>query len=158
MLWPAELGREENRRRLENLIGAAQLGVLPLQPPDLRVLLARQARPRPGVHLRLADPLTQRLRRPDAQLLRHRTNRRPVRRVLRPHLGDHPDRTLTQLWRVVPRSTSHGSIFLSRDGASGNSGAVQTQVLSDCKAHHAHHYIDLKAFIMSPGATWLPSG
>src|SRR6266487_2966426 len=102
MLWPVELGREENRRRLEDLIGPPQLGVLPLQPPDLGMLLTRQTRPRPGIHLSLADPLTQRLRRPDAQLLRHRADRRPVRGILRPHLGDHPDRALTQLWRIVP--------------------------------------------------------
>ena len=66
MLWPVELGREENRRCLENLIRAAQLGVLPLQPPDLGMLLTGQTGPCPGVHLGLADPLTQRLRRPDA--------------------------------------------------------------------------------------------
>src|SRR5215831_9596404 len=81
----------------------------------------------------MADPLAQGLRSADAQLLRHRADRWPVRGVLRPHLGDHPDRTLTQLRRVVARSTSHGSIFLSRSGASGNSGAVQTAPgLGDC--------------------------
>lgn len=49
MLWPVELGREENRRRLEDLSGPPQLSVLPLQPPDLGMLLARQTRPPPGV-------------------------------------------------------------------------------------------------------------
>src|SRR5262245_37037766 len=92
-----ELRREENRRRLEDLIGPAQLSVLPLQPLDLGILLAGDTRPAPGIHLGLADPLAQRLRRADAQLLGHRADRRPVRGILRPHLGDHPDRTLTQL-------------------------------------------------------------
>ena len=31
----------------------------------------------------------------------HRADRRPVRRVIRPDLGNHPDRALTQLRRVV---------------------------------------------------------
>jgi hypothetical protein len=55
-------------------------------------------------------------------------DRRPVRGVLRPHLGDHPDRTLTQFRRVVARSTSHGAIFLSRSGAPGNAGGGAVQL------------------------------
>ena len=42
--------------------------------------------------------------------------------------ADHPSaqvRALTQLRRVVHKSTSHGPIFISRDGASGNAGAIQ---------------------------------
>src|SRR5438045_3570243 len=124
MLWPVELGREENRRRLEDFIGPAQLSVLPLQPLDLGMLLTGQTGPRSRVHLGLTDPLPQRLRCPDTQLLGHSADRWPVRGVIRPHLSDHPDRSPAQLRRVVTRSTSHGSIFLSRDGASGNSGAV----------------------------------
>jgi len=76
------------------------------------------------------DPLAQGFRGPDAQLLGDGADRRPIRGILRPHLGDHPDRALTQLRRIVRCSTSYGSIFLSRDGASGNSGAVQ-RPLSD---------------------------
>jgi menaquinone-specific isochorismate synthase len=44
-LWAVELRREESRRRLEDLIGPAQLGVLPLQPLDLvvpRVVIGRR--------------------------------------------------------------------------------------------------------------------
>src|SRR6516164_2295776 len=130
-LWAVELRREESRRRLEDLIRPAQLGVLPPQPPDLRRLLSRHAGPGARVHLGLADPLTQRLRGPDAQLVGDCADRRPVRGVIRPHLGDHPDRTLTQLRRVVARSTSHGSIFLSRSGASRNPGAVHIALLRD---------------------------
>src|SRR5579875_1589337 len=68
-------------------------------------LLAGHARPRAAVHPVLADPLAQRLRAADAEPLRYRHDRRPVRRILRPHLGDHPDSPLTQLRRVVASST-----------------------------------------------------
>ena len=153
MLWPVELGREENRRRLEDLIRAAQLSVLPLQPPDLGMLLAGQTGPCPSVHFGLADPLAQRLRCSNAELLGHGADRWPVRGVLRPHLGDHPDRTLTQFWRVVPRSTSHGSIFLSRDGASGNSGAVQEEFAGHPAYGLDQLRDDLERFAFLPGGS-----
>src|SRR5438270_8876025 len=38
---------------------------------------------------------------------------------------------------VVARSTSHGSIFLSRDGASGNAGAVHTSACGGRGGVHA---------------------
>src|ERR1035438_1698949 len=135
-MWPAGLGREENRRRLEDLIGPAQLGVLPFQPADLRGLLAGPPRPPPGVDLGLADPLAQRLRRADPQFRGHGHDRWPVRRVVRPHLGDHPDCTLPQLRRVITRSTSHGSIFSSRSGASGLTGAVHYDIATDVPDRH----------------------
>jgi integrase len=70
------------------------------------------------------DPLAQRLRSADPVLLRHRGDRRPLRRIVRRHLGDHAHRTLPQLRRVLARSP-HGSILLkdwslrTRRGGSG---------------------------------------
>lgn len=60
-----------------------------LEPLDLGVLLAGHPRTVPGAVLGLAVPLAQHLRRPDARLGRHRADRRPHRRVLRPRLRDH---------------------------------------------------------------------
>ena len=62
----------------------------------------------------MADPIAQRLGSANASLSAT-ADRGPVRGVLRPHLGDHPDRPLTQLRRIA-RSTSRDSIFLSQDG------------------------------------------
>ena len=45
--------------------------------------------------------LPQRLATADSQLLRYRANRGPLRRVIRPDLGDHLDRTLPQLRGVI---------------------------------------------------------
>ena len=54
-----------------------------------------------AVDLGLADPLAHRLGGADPELLRDRADRRPLRRVVRRHLGDHPHRPLTQLRRVL---------------------------------------------------------
>ena len=50
----------------------------------------------------------------DPELVRDRRDRRPLRRIVRHHLRDHPHRTLPQLRRVGTRSTSHDSILLNR--------------------------------------------
>ena len=70
-----------------------------------------------------ADPGSQRLRGPDPQHARHRSDRRPLRGVLRPHLSDHAHRTLPKLIGILTR-TSHnsnppkiGSLRKSRDGS-----------------------------------------
>ena|SRR6185312_5901977 len=56
-------------------------------------------RPRlPGSRRRCADP----------QLARDRGDGRPLRRVLRPHLSDHPDRTFTELVGVLAESGQCG--------------------------------------------------
>src|SRR6478609_8927844 len=112
-MWPVEFGREESRRRFEYLVRPPQFGILPLEPLDLSVLVARQARPVSGVDLRSADPLAQRLGRSDAELLRDGGDRGPLRRVVRCYLSDHPDCTLPQLRRVLARSP-HDPILLKR--------------------------------------------
>jgi hypothetical protein len=124
-LRAAGLRREESRGCLEDLVGAAQLAHLGAELAQLSGLLAAHPRAFAVIDFGLADPLAQCLRAADAQLRGYGADRRPVRRVVRPHLGDHPDRPLTQLRRIA-RSTSHDSIFLSQDGASGNPGTVQT--------------------------------
>ena len=62
----------------------AQLGVLPLELLDLGSLLTGQPSPLPGVDLRAAHPLTQRLGATDPELGRDRTDRRSLRRILAP--------------------------------------------------------------------------
>src|SRR5512143_3132208 len=79
---PVELGREETRRGLEDLVRPAQLGNLTLESLQLRRLLRCGARPCTAVDLGLADPLPQRLHRPDPQLRSDRPHRRPLRLVL----------------------------------------------------------------------------
>src|SRR5690349_3016054 len=64
---PVELGREETRRRLKDLIRPAQLGDLPLEPLQVRRLLTRRTGSGTDVDLGLADPRAQRLGRPDPQ-------------------------------------------------------------------------------------------
>ena len=117
------LRREESRGSLEDLIGPPQLPHLGTELAQLSGLLAGHARPRPAVDRGLADALAQRLGRSDPELGRDRLDRRPVRRVLQPDLGHHEHSALMQLRQIAPH-TSHGSIFLSQDGASGNSGAI----------------------------------
>jgi hypothetical protein len=56
------------------------------------------------------NPLAHRLGRTDAQLLRNRPDRSPLRVVVRGHLRDHPHRPLPQLRRVVLGPTCHDSI------------------------------------------------
>src|SRR3954468_22399743 len=72
LLWPVELGREESRRALEDLVRAAQLGVLPAQPLQLGGLVGADPGALAGVDLGLADPFTQRLRGTDAEFLGYR--------------------------------------------------------------------------------------
>jgi hypothetical protein len=57
-----ELGREESRRRLQNLVRAAQLPVLALELLEPLALIRREARPVPLVDLDAAHPLPHRLR------------------------------------------------------------------------------------------------
>ena len=77
-LATVELGREESRRGLQDLVGPAQLSVLPTQPLQLGRLLTAHARALPGVDLGLADPFAQRLGGADAELLNDRGDRGPV--------------------------------------------------------------------------------
>jgi hypothetical protein len=120
---------KKSRDRLEDLIGPPQLPHLGPGLGQVSGLLSTHTRPRPAVHLSLPDPLAQRLGTADPQLGGHRLDRRSVRGVLRPHLGDHPDRPLTQLRRIA-HPTSHDSIFLSQDGASRNPGTIHLTELA----------------------------
>src|SRR5690606_18683207 len=111
-LWPVEFGREESRCGLQDRVGPLELGVLPPQPLQLRRLLSRHPGPLTGVDLGLAAPLPDSLRRPDTEQLGDLAHRSPLRLVIGPDLGDHPDRPLTQLGRVPPRRTPwHDSIL-----------------------------------------------
>src|SRR5262249_61497633 len=58
----AEPPREESRARFEDLVGPAELGVLPLERGDPPLLLRRHAGSAAAVDLGLADPLAKRLR------------------------------------------------------------------------------------------------
>lgn len=78
-------------------VGAPQVADLGTELAQLSGLLAGHTRPSPAVDLGLADPLAQRHGRPDAELGRHCLDGGTVRRVLRPHFGDHPHSPLTQL-------------------------------------------------------------
>ncbi len=99
-MWPVEFGPEESRRSFQNFVGATQLSVLTTQPFDLRGLLAGDPRPVPAIDLRLTDPLAYRLSR-RAQLGRHRTDRRPLRRIVLPRLRDQPNRACPLLRRMA---------------------------------------------------------
>src|SRR5690606_19006693 len=104
--------REAGRCGLQDRVGPLELGVLPPQPLQLRRLLSRHPGPLTGVDLGLAAPLPDSLRRPDTEQLGDLAHRSPLRLVIGPDLGDHPDRPLTQLGRVPPRRTPwHDSIL-----------------------------------------------
>src|SRR5690606_20732516 len=60
-----------------------------------------------------------------ADLPGHRRNRRPLGAVLALVIQDHPHRPFTHLGCVPRQFVAHGSI-LSRFGASGKGGAIQT--------------------------------
>src|SRR5690606_27408946 len=104
-----ELRPEKRRRRLQNVVGSAQLSVLTLQPLQLRQLVARGPSPATGITLGLANPVPHRLR-CRTQLLGHRRDRFPLRPVLMLMIEHHPHRPLTQLGRVSPMSW-HNSIL-----------------------------------------------
>src|SRR6476646_6759418 len=92
-MWAVELRREESRRRLEDLVGPAQLPVLLLEPADLGVVLGRDTRPLTRIHVRLVHPLTDRLH-PEAQLASHPLHRPVTLPGLLPDLAHQPDRLL----------------------------------------------------------------
>ena len=90
---------------------------------------ARHVRRRPGPcplsRSAFFDPVVQRLRRA-ADLRRNRHDRRPLRGMIALVIDHHPHRALAHLRRkLVRRLACHGSI-LSRVGASGKPGAVQS--------------------------------
>src|SRR5690606_16592510 len=106
----------------EDLVRPLQLAVLPLELLQTLLLACRQARPLPCVALCLPYPRQQSLR-GAAHLPGDGRDRRPLRRVLVLLLHHQPDRSLTNLSRVLARS-AHAPI-LSRKGASEKPGAIQ---------------------------------
>src|SRR5690606_26668728 len=80
--WAVELRREESRRRLQDLVGPPQLSVLPPKLLELLDLIGGRTRPATIVAFGLPDPVADRLRR-TADLVGHRTDRCPLRVVLR---------------------------------------------------------------------------
>src|SRR5512132_4118354 len=98
------------RGRLQDVIRAAQLRVLPLEPLQLPQLIAGRPRPPALIPLGLTDPQANRLGL-RAQLLSDRADRLPLRPVLALVLEHHPHGPLTQLVRVLPLPW-HRSILL----------------------------------------------
>jgi len=103
-----ELPREENRGRLQNLVGLLEISDLPLKIPDPLLLDGRDARTRTGIDLSLQHPPPQRLRtNPDFRA------DRPTRGIHRPVLIEviehHFHGTLTLLDRVMLRHNLHPS-------------------------------------------------
>ena len=136
----AQLGPEENRRCLQDLVGPPQLGDLLTQrlvllghlrtsPPD-----ARRCRPPSGVSRSATSPAS-----PIPNMPGHRGDRRPLRGVLRAHLGDHAHRTLTKLVGILA-DTSHnsdppkiGSLRKRRDGSVHLSCITKSRAESRCE-------------------------
>src|SRR5205085_7370606 len=123
-----ELGREESRRCFQDLVRATQLPVLTLELLEALTFVRRQPWPVPFIDLSPAHPSPHRLGR-RAQLLGHRADRVPLRVRMAFALEHHPHRTLTQLGRILPRTSLlwHHSI-LPTDGACALPGAVQRLV------------------------------
>src|SRR5690606_29096437 len=124
-----ELGREEKRRRPQDLIRPTQLPVLPLQLLQPLPVVCAQPRTRTLIDLRPANPLTHRLRR-RTEHLSDRTNRLPLRPISSLALTDQPHRTTPHLRRILPRPRllAHNSI-LSTDRACAKPGEVHATSL-----------------------------
>ena len=106
--WRSSPLPEQSRRRLQNLVRAAQLTVLAFEH------LA-------AVDLSAAHPLAHRLRR-RTQLAGDRADRLPLRPLQALAVEHHPHRPLTQLGGISPISW-HRSI-LSRNRASTKTGVI----------------------------------
>src|SRR5262249_47000884 len=97
-----ELGREEKRRRLQDLVRPTQLSILTLELLPPRPPVGGDPRPPALIDLAPTYPDAQRLGRA-ADLRSDRDDRRPLRLVLMLMLEHQPHRPLTNLWRVPPR-------------------------------------------------------
>src|SRR4029453_12675721 len=94
-----ELPREETRRRLEDLVGPAQLPDLLLQPGPPPLLLGGHPRAAAAVDLGPLDPLAEGLH-PDPQLAGDPADHPDARAGLLARLEDQPDGSFPQLRRV----------------------------------------------------------
>src|SRR5271163_1899856 len=109
----------------QDLVGLTELAVLSLQGLELGGHVRGQARLAPAVSLGPANPLMQRLR-SATDLARNRDQRCPTRRMFMLVIQNHPHRASSHLRRELVRCLAcHGST-LSRVGASGKPGAVQS--------------------------------
>src|SRR5208283_5202771 len=111
----------------QDLIGLTQFAVFSLERLDPLALIRRRARASARIALRVANPVPQRLARA-ADLRRNRRDCGPLRRMIAPMLLHHPNRPSPDLRREFVRGLLlrfHDPI-LSRVGASGKPGAVQT--------------------------------
>ena len=86
-----ELGREENRSVLQNLVGPAKVPVFLLGFLHALGLVGRETRSMTSVDLGPANQMAQRLR-GHSQLSRHRRDRGPVRGEVVNVVDDHPHR------------------------------------------------------------------
>ena len=117
------------RRRLQDVVGATQLGVLTLQPLQLGQLIGGRPRTSTLVGLDPAHPQAHRLSM-WAQLLSDRADRLPLRPVLVLMIEHQPDRTLAKLvwiWRMVWHNP-----FSSRTGVSTKPGALPIYQITKC--------------------------
>src|SRR3954465_2744978 len=103
-----ELPREENRGRLQNLVGLLEISHFPLKILDALVLSSRGTRPLGGIHLGLQHPPAQRLR-ADPDLRADRLAGGIHRPVLIKVIEHHLHRTLTPLDWVVLGHDQHPS-------------------------------------------------
>jgi hypothetical protein len=97
-----ELGREKRARRLEDLIGTAQLADLAFQLGDALLLNSGHTGPLAGVDLGLAHPVAQRLA-VDAELVGDADDRAGLPTGLLADLEHHPHGTVTKLLGILPR-------------------------------------------------------
>jgi hypothetical protein len=116
-------GRKRGRL-LQDLVGAFKFEVFALEPFQLRAV-GRQARALPGIAFSLTDPAAKEFR-STPQLLRDRSNRRPLGRMVVGVLKHHPDRAFTQLGRV-PRSSGHG-LHPAQKEPSEKAGTIQSRL------------------------------
>ncbi len=107
--WERREGRPSHRVKSSTSVGWAARRSRCAAPCSPR-LSARSPRSHAGVDLRTTNPGPQRLRGADPQHAGHRGDRRPLRGVLRAHLGDHAHCTLTKLVGIVAARTSHNSV------------------------------------------------
>src|SRR3954453_10148781 len=111
MSWPLiGLPREESRCLLQDLALLTQARVVAPQPAQLLPLITGQPLTLTRIDLRLAQPVTQRLRR-DAELARQLRQRQPAR-------ARQPNSLGTKLGRIRRSCLRHLDSFLRPEGAS----------------------------------------
>jgi hypothetical protein len=116
-----EFPREESRGRLQDFVRLSKITILFLQPADLFQLRAGRSWLRPGIDLRLPDPLPQCFR-AHVQLLAQIPACSPRGRVIRQTIQSHPGRTLTNLEGIFD---GHNRILSKKENGT-KPGTVQS--------------------------------